>query len=113
MFLLWVLAMDGVRFFATEDIGPMLLSPVTLSENDVTVILEWDRNSMEAPHLGPDLDCEMQSSLFVHRLADEIRLEEENETCRQPLYTISFEAWNTAISALRKTIAEQGVTPNA
>lgn len=91
--------MDGARFFATEDIDFILGSPSTLGDND-TIVLEWDRNSMEAPFLGPNIDSALCSALFVHRLGDDIRLEGESDAGRKAFFTITLRDWLRAVKEL-------------
>ena len=77
-FVACIASLDGKRFFAKEDIDQILRSPVTLSsEDDVTVILDWDRNSCEAPFIGPRMDREFGGALCLHRVGEILYLEDE------------------------------------
>ncbi len=101
-FSLWVFILDDNRFFATEDIDYLLQSPDTLTADDTTVILEWDRNSSEAPFIGPDITSDISSPLFIHRVGSKIQLESETDTGRQVIYVLPYESWVETIKKLNK-----------
>jgi hypothetical protein len=100
-FPLWIFSADGRGFFATEEIGHILVSADTLAEDDATVVLEWDRNSMESPDLGPRIEDPIPSHLFLHRIGAEIHFEEGHGHVRSPVHRIPFAEWKTTVMSLK------------
>ena len=98
---LWIFSVDGRGFFATEEIDPILVSADTLAEDEATVVLEWDRNSMESPDLGPRIDDPIPSHLFLHRVGLDIHFEKDHVHGRSPFCRIPFTQWRTTVMSLR------------
>jgi hypothetical protein len=100
-FPLWILTAEGLGFFATEEIGHILGSLDTLAEDDATIVLEWDRNSMESPDLGPRIEDSVPSNLFLHRVGFEIHFEEDHGGGRSARFRIPFSEWRTTVMSLK------------
>lgn len=100
IFTACILIKDGKRFFATEEKKYLLASPVTFGRGDVTIVLEWDRNSVEAPGLGPKMDHPVGSSLFVRHADGVVLFEWEEEGSRIGLFEVLFDDWCTAVEAI-------------
>jgi len=107
-FVACIALLDGKRFFATEDIDQILRSPVTLStEDDVTVILDWDRNSCEAPFIGPRMDLDFGGALFLHRVGENIYFEDEvSRGVRKMFASLLLSDWAKIVSDLEAELAK-------
>ena len=92
-FQAYVLAFNGERFFATEDFNYLLASLEALRCEDSTVKLCWDRNSAELPELGPEMDVQIYSPLYLRRVGDNLQFENDSERGRASLYSVTFHDW--------------------
>jgi hypothetical protein len=104
-FSLFVMYLNGERFFATEDGGYLLASPQTLTAVGETVILEADRN-IGAFYEG-------SAALFVQRTEEGYRLlvpdgPEGKE--RKPVVDIPAAEWHALIARLQRD--NDGNIPN-
>jgi hypothetical protein len=95
------LSAEGRGFFATEEIDYILASADTLTEDNATVVLEWDRNSMESPDLGPRFVDPIPSNLFLHRVGFEIHFEEDHGLGRSARFRIPFSEWRATVRSLK------------
>lgn len=107
-FVACIALLDGQRFFATEDIDQILRSPDTLfTEDDVTVILDWDRNSCEAPFLGPRMDVDFGGALYLHRVGEILYLEnEDSRGGRKMVASLLLSEWTKIVSDLGAEFAK-------
>jgi len=96
----YIIVLNGHRIFSTEDIDYLINSPTLFTENDLTLVLTWDRNSLELPELGPNLDIDIQGDLYVHRVDGWIQLECSNDADRKVIGKCSLSDWITASKKL-------------
>lgn len=89
----YIIVLKGRRIFSTEDKDALLLSPETLMAQGDVVVLEYDRNSIELPDGGPQLDIDLCGSLYLHRLAHNVVIEQSADQGRNALGVIPFEIW--------------------
>lgn len=66
------------------------------------MILEWDRNSMELPELGPPMDADIEGELFLMRNGQDLLIQHGNRQSKKTIVTIPLEEWVTAIDKLQK-----------
>jgi hypothetical protein len=97
-----VFALNGKRFFSTEDTEYILKSPQTFrDEGDVTLVLEWDSNSAEVDNTGPELDEPLDGRMFIVRRGDYVDLLcQQSATSRIVYATITLDEWNSAVASI-------------
>jgi len=100
-FTCFVLVVDGRRVFSTEDETYLRASGTMFrGEYDVTLVLDCDRNSAEAPELGPLLDLDIPSPLYVRRLGDTVSFQSGAEHERVTHLEAPLASWLAAVDEL-------------
>ena len=97
-----IFTVNDQRCLSTEDLDYLLRSPDTLSKDDTTVVIEWDRNYMEGVSLDNDMLHLVESPLYLHSMGQVVVLEYDGVDGRDVLTAISISEWKDGISNLKK-----------
>ena len=97
-----ILTVNDQRRISTENLDYLLQSPETLSKDDTTVVIEWDRNYMEGVSLDNDMLHLVESPLYLHSIGQVIVLEYDGVDGRDVLTAIPISEWKDVISNLKE-----------
>lgn len=93
----FIVIVNGRRIFATED-EQYLRGSISIfkQEDDVTIALDCDRNTAEL-QIGPQLDVELLSPLYVRKLKDSVQFQTGAQGARTTHFEVPLDDWITAI----------------
>jgi hypothetical protein len=97
----YVIASNGQRFFATEDKEYLLSSIEVFAREDCTIVLTWDRNSLEAEGFGPSMDLATYGDLLVSKRNEIIVFSTRCRDDFTELFSDSALTWSSEIEKLR------------
>lgn len=93
LYAAYVIAVDGVRLFATENIRDIIFSPRTLQEEGVRVSLGLDRNTWELQNTGPQVDIELRGTWVLWRSGWDLVIGIVDSQGEQLVSRVPFAIW--------------------
>jgi hypothetical protein len=93
----YIIILDDKRIFSTEDVRYLETSARLFTEDQVTLLLEADRNSAELPELGPKMDIAAGSPLRITRRGSMLEFASEINGELDIIGITSLKEWNKEV----------------